>query len=204
MHQHEQPHTQRLQEPQLLLQPPVFSVVESTVQKQREEGIAHALNVISQSMEPPPHFLDEYRERLLKYLEELRNPDRWYWRCLRHLLNVPFFRLRTFWHYIIMPSPLFYNLALLLSLYFTTPPLIAFVVGVGLFWCKIVYELYRDIMHRDDIPYNSNVAKELSLLAACSAAIAVAMKMKADIGRMTLDFLPALFGVSSFNETPSR
>lgn len=175
------------------VQATTIKLVESETQQRREQDIANALAIISQSMEPPPHFMDQYRDTLMEKLETVKNPDRWYWRWLRHLLTVPFFRIRSTWHYIILPAPLFYNLGLMFLLYFTTPPMAFFAFGVGLFWLKIVYELYRDIMHRDDVLYRSNVPKDLSIMAAISAGIGLILRMKAEAGEITLQWVSSFF-----------
>lgn len=182
--------------PVLQLPPPqqtTIALVESESQLKREQDIANALAIISQSLEPSPHLLDRYRKSLLEKLENKQDPQRWYWRFSRHLLAAPFFRIRTIWHYLILPAPLFYNMGLLFALYFTTPPLVFFAVGLTLFWAKIVYELYRDVLHRDDMLYHSNVPKDLSLLAAITAGIGLILKMKAEAGEVTLQWLTQFF-----------
>lgn len=66
-----------------------------------------------------------------------------------------------------------------------TPPLFWFFIGFGLFWTKIVYEVYRDILHRDDQVYQSDLTKELSIMAAITATIGAVLKVKADKGLIT-------------------
>lgn len=84
-----------------------------------------------------------------------------------------------------MQIHLVYNLGLLYATFYSTPPLMAFVIGLTLFWMKVVYELYRDIMHRDDPLYSSNVPKEMSIAAAISASMGFVLNMKAQEGDLT-------------------
>lgn len=154
----------------------------------RDRQVTEALNIISQSMEPPFHNVDRYRDWLL---DELRtsssddNENTLLYKAIDFILGTPFDLIRSLWHYIILEIPLIYNLALLYYTFYQTPPLIFFVIGLTLFWMKVLYEIYRDIMHRDDPNYTSNVPKEMSIAAAISASMGFILNIKAQGGDIT-------------------
>lgn len=155
--------------------------------EQRDKQVTEALNIISQSMEPPVHNVDRYKNWLLKEFhtneQEAANQSEFY-KFLSFLLGTPLTLLRAFWHYVILEIHLAYNLVLLYSTFFVTPPIIYFIIGLTLFWIKVLYELYRDILHRDDPLYSSNVAKEMSIAAAISASFGFILNIKAQQGEI--------------------
>jgi hypothetical protein len=155
----------------------------------RDKQITHALNIISQSMEPPSHNADKYREWLLNELKPEEEVSGSFnakaYKIVNFMMGTPFTVLRALWHYIILEIHLAYNLTLLYFTAITTPPLYFFVIGLILFWFKVIYELYRDIMHRDDPLYASNVAKEMSIAAAISASMGFVLNIKAQSGAIT-------------------
>ena len=162
--------------------------VTTTERDVRDRQVTEALNIISQSMEPPVHNVDRYKDWLLDKLR-IDNLDEQHqtaiYRVINFMTGLPLTLFRAFWHYVVMQIHLVYNLGLLYATFYSTPPLIAFVIGLTLFWMKVVYELYRDIMHRDDPLYSSNVPKEMSIAAAISASMGFVLNMKAQEGKLT-------------------
>lgn len=153
----------------------------------RDVQVAHALDIISRSMEHPPHKIDKYRAWVLEELKS-NDPnieDKTGYQVLQFLLGTPLNIARSFWHYVVLQIHLVYNLGLLYITFYSTPPVAFFVVGVTFFWIKVLYELYRDIMHRSDPLYSSGVAKEMSIAAAISASMGFILKLKAQGGELT-------------------
>lgn len=162
--------------------------VTTTEREARDRQVTEALNIISQSMEPPIHNIDRYKDWILDKLRIDSLDERhqtMIYKFADFMMGMPLTIFRAFWHYVIMEIHLVYNLGLLYVTFYTTPPLMAFVVGLTLFWMKVVYELYRDIMHRDDPIYSSNVPKEMSIAAAISASMGFVLNMKAQGGQIT-------------------
>lgn len=162
--------------------------VTTTERDVRDRQVTDALNIISQSMEPPVHNVDRYKDWLLEKLR-IDTLDEQHqtaiYRVSNFMMGSPLMIFRAFWHYVVMQIHLVYNLGLLYATFYSTPPLMAFVIGLTLFWMKVVYELYRDIMHRDDPLYSSNVPKEMSIAAAISASMGFVLNMKAQEGDLT-------------------
>ncbi|KAH3670543.1 hypothetical protein OGAPHI_001058 [Ogataea philodendri] len=163
--------------------------------KNQEERLARALEIISMSMLPPRHTLDDLRQRLYAWLigkdkneeitlQQVREVPRWK-RFLIYLLGPPLDMFRSFSQYFILEAHILYNIPLLMVSIATTPPLIFYVIGFVLFWIKVIYELYRDIVHRDDPIHTSFLSRELALMATVSASYGVVMKFKTEAGVLT-------------------
>lgn len=154
----------------------------------RDRQVTNSLGMIAQSLEQPVHYTDVATNWLLDSLRIEGLPEEmqpWYYKTVNFLVGYPFSILRTIWHYTILEINFIYNLTLLFVSFYRTPPVSAFVIGISLFWIKILYELYRDILHRDDALYQSNVPREMSLAAAISASMGFILKMKAQEGDIT-------------------
>lgn len=172
-----------------LIGPTNIRFVTTNEREIRDRQVTQALNMISQSMEPPVHKMDKFRDWILKEFqprEEASVAEKWRYSIINYLMGVPFTMSRAFWHYVVLEIHLVYNLMLLYATFLQTPPIIYFVIGITLFWIKIIYELYRDIIHRDDPIYASEVPKELSLAAAISATMGFILNMKAQAGEINL------------------
>ncbi|GMM31114.1 hypothetical protein DAMA08_038590 [Martiniozyma asiatica (nom. inval.)] len=139
-----------------------------------------------QNLHHPNHKIDKFKNYLLETLEppDPQKDSKWK-KLVRFLLNNPLKIARFIWHYLLLQIHIFYNLWLFFSLFWSTPPLEFFCIGFALFWTKIIYEIYRDIMHKDDIFHQSNIPKEISIAAAISAGLGVIMRMKALNGEIT-------------------
>jgi hypothetical protein len=165
--------------------PTNIRVVTTEERERRDMEMREALKTISLSMEPPPHNMDVGRLWVLETLKENTSETSFIYVIIDFLLGTPFEIVRAIWHYIILEIHLAYNLGLLYVTFYTTPPLIFFVIGLTLFWIKVIYEIYRDIMHRDDPNYSSNVPKEMSIAAAISASMGFVLNIKAQGGDIT-------------------
>ena len=165
--------------------PTNIRVVTTEERERRDMEMREALKTISLSMEPPPHNMDVGRLWVLETLKENTGDTSFIYVIIDFLLGTPFEIVRAIWHYIILEIHLAYNLGLLYVTFYTTPPLIFFVIGLTLFWIKVIYEIYRDIMHRDDPNYSSNVPKEMSIAAAISASMGFVLNIKAQGGDIT-------------------
>jgi hypothetical protein len=165
--------------------PTNIRVVTTEERERRDMEMREALKTISLSMEPPPHNMDVGRLWVLETLKENTGDTSFIYVIIDFLLGTPFEIVRAIWHYIILEIHLAYNLGLLYVTFYTTPPLIFFVIGLTLFWIKVIYEIYRDIMHRDDPNYSSNVPKEMSIAAAISASMGFVLNIKAQGGDVT-------------------
>lgn len=169
--------------------------VTTVEREQRDKQVTEALNIISQSMEPPIHNVDRYKDWLLNGLKsdgtqnygayDGDTDENYLYRIMSFLLGTPLTIFRFFWHYIILEIHLVYNLLLLYFTVYATPPIFFFIIGLTLFWIKVIYELYRDIMHRDDPVYDSNIPKEMSIAAAISASFGFILNMRAQNGEIT-------------------
>jgi len=145
-----------------------------------ENRLMRSLAVVAASLEPPHHYVDDLRDSLLKRFE--RSPNTTVKILSRTVLGSPYSIARWIWHYVILEMHLFYNLGLLYATIVTTPALIFYVVGISLFWLRIIYEIYRDILHRDDPIYESDLTKETSIAAALAATMGFVVKLKMDDG----------------------
>lgn len=154
----------------------------------RDKQVTQALGMISQSMEPPEHNIDKLKNWILNHFhDDNKNKTNQpiYYKLIDFLLDWPLWIFRQFWNYVILEIHLGYNLILLYVSFFITPSILFFVIGFTLFWIKIIYELYRDIMHRDDPVYQSLIPREMSFAAALSASFGFVMKVKAESGDIT-------------------
>lgn len=157
--------------------------------EQRDIQLTQALNIISESMKPPDHNVDVIRNWVLDECKPNEgSADNscyvYFYKLLAWFMGTPFTILRTIWNYIILEIHLVYNLGLLYLTFCATPPLCYFIIGLTLFWMKVIYEIYRDIMHRDDPAYVSQVPKEMSIAAAISASMGFVLNMKAKNGEI--------------------
>ncbi|KAG7695536.1 hypothetical protein KL930_003534 [Ogataea haglerorum] len=170
-------------------------VVTQERDKEQEQRLARALEIISASMLPPQHTIDQIRKRIYSYLlghkqeeaphiSEIKDIPRWK-RVVLYLMGPPLDRLRSFSQYIILQIHILYNVTLMMVSIVSTPPLIFYVVGFVLFWAKVVYEMYRDVVHRDDQFHTSFLSRELALMATLSASYGVVMKFKTEAGIIT-------------------
>lgn len=149
----------------------------------RENRLMRSLGVVAASLEPPHHYVDDLRDYLLKKFGSSSN--RVVKIISQTLLGSPYVIARWIWHYVILEIHLFYNLGLLYATIVTTPALVFYVVGITLFWLRIVYEIYRDVLHRDDPIYESDLTKEISVAAALTATMGYVVKLKMDDGLIT-------------------
>lgn len=155
----------------------------SSGKRDRERRLMHAISVVTATLEPPHHYIDDLRNYIRDKLDHSSlRIVRWW---SNFILGFPFVLLRAIWHYVILEMHLFYNLGLLYYTVIATPELIYYVIGMSLFWIRIVYEVYRDILHRDDPIYTSTMAGELSIAAAISAGMGFIVKIKMDQGIIT-------------------
>ncbi|ESX02949.1 hypothetical protein KL918_002277 [Ogataea parapolymorpha] len=170
-------------------------VVTQERDKEQEERLARALEIISASMLPPQHTIDQIRKRIYSYLlgdnqvetvhiNEVKDIPRWK-RLIIYLMGPPLDGLRSFSQYVILQIHILYNVTLMMVSIVSTPPLIFYVVGFVLFWTKVVYEMYRDVVHRDDQFHTSFLSRELALMATISASYGVVMKFKTEAGIIT-------------------
>ncbi|KAG0668823.1 hypothetical protein C6P42_004701 [Pichia californica] len=151
----------------------------------RDRQVTQALNMISQSVEPPEHNVDRFKDWVLEFLYDenvSESKQHTYYFVAKYILGWPLWIARQIWNYVILQIHLAYNLTLLYASFFITPRIAFFVIGFTMFWVKIIYELYRDIMHRDDPVYNSNIPREMSFAAAISASFGFVLKVKAETG----------------------
>lgn len=149
--------------------------ITSEERAQRDRQVVHALNVISQSMEPAVRTVDAVREHILKccHPEEGAKPTK-VQELVSFLLGIPFAVVRCLWNFVALQAYLIFNLTLIFGLFLGFPiHLGLFIIGMFLFWLKIIYDVIQDIMHRDDPLYQSNLSADATVGTLLSASVAI-------------------------------
>ncbi|ODV86816.1 hypothetical protein CANARDRAFT_21803 [[Candida] arabinofermentans NRRL YB-2248] len=170
------------------LQPISEEHVVPSKEEVREQKIEEVLEIISQSMNPPQHLVDAMRSRTLVALDTYAPENSIIKKLIVFLLGKPFSLARCFVNYFILEFYVIYNVTLLMVSIFDTPEIGYYILGFVLFWMSILFELYRDIVHRDDPFFRSNLSRELSLGAAMSASYGIVLKFKTQTGQITEDW----------------